>query len=97
MALIRGVQGLFPCPICLIPTNELGNIHISACLRNMEETMRLVSEGDEEKLKAQGLQPVKVLLLLYLPKFKSDLPNQEHILDSSIFGSIQSSFLGSNA
>jgi len=60
MALIRGVQGLYPCPICLIPSQDLANINITAPLRDMEETQHLVAESVEANLKGQGLRPVEV-------------------------------------
>ena len=67
MALIRGVNGLFPCPICLIPSKDLGNRHALAPLRDMEESKRLVAEGIEEKLKQQSLRPVQVGILKSRP------------------------------
>jgi hypothetical protein len=62
MALIRSLMGLFPCPICLIPSKELGNIHATAPLRDMNESMQLVAEGIEEKLKQQSLRPLQVII-----------------------------------
>ena len=55
MALIQGYRGLCPCPVCLIPSGKLNDIHATAPMRNMEETQKIVADGDEEQLKAQGL------------------------------------------
>jgi hypothetical protein len=62
MSLIRGYKGLCPCPVCLIPSGQLDDIHAAAPMRNMEETQRIVADGVEEELKAQGLRPIKVFI-----------------------------------
>lgn len=66
MALIRGLNGLYPCPICLIPSKELININTTAPLRDLDETQCLVSEGIKAKLKAQSLHPVDVSYIYLL-------------------------------
>ena len=62
MALIRGFRGLCPCPICLIRSENLDDIHATAPMRNMAETQKIVADGIEEQLKAQGLRPIKVFI-----------------------------------
>lgn len=70
MSLIRGVKGLFPCPICLVPQHELSDLSKTYPLRTQEhseaifkqaETMK--RKGDKEKLlKRYSLRNVKVYL-----------------------------------
>ena len=70
MALIRGGNSLFPCPICLVPSDRLTDISVQWPKRNQKETQKLVDNalntdkgrlGDAaEKLKGQGLRPIKV-------------------------------------
>jgi hypothetical protein len=73
MALIRGVQSLFPCPRCLIPEHDLGDLSKTAPLRtsvNTQATLqnargeRLLGEK-EETLKAVGLRDVDVRHIYY--------------------------------
>lgn len=45
MALIRGLMGKFPCPVCLIPREELSK---------GSNTYRLHSSGDAKALRAQA-------------------------------------------
>jgi hypothetical protein len=66
MALIRGYRGLCPCPVCLIPSAKLDDIHATAPMRDMEESQKIVADGDEEQLKAQGLRPIKVFITAHL-------------------------------
>lgn len=67
MTLIRGVQGKYPCPICLVPKEDQGNLLIEHELRSGEESERLVRQSmkmarseAEELLKKQSLRPVMV-------------------------------------
>lgn len=60
MSLICGFQGFAPCPICLVPPEKQNDICASIKLRTVEETCALVDENDEDKLQAQGLQPIQV-------------------------------------
>ena len=62
MALIQGYRGLCPCPVCLIPSEKLNDIHATAPMRDMEETQKIVADRVEEQLKAQGLRPIKVFI-----------------------------------
>lgn len=67
MTLIRGLRGLRPCPKCLIPKEALSDLSQDHELRTAAKTSQLLEEvanmsvgNREEKLKAQGLRPVKV-------------------------------------
>ena len=68
MALIRGINSHFPCPVCLVPAEKLFDLSITFPLRTTE-TMRAVYEtaneagsvADKEAiLKEYGLRDVKV-------------------------------------
>jgi hypothetical protein len=64
MALIRGVNGLCPCPICLVPKGQLSDINTTWQRRDLAETQNLVTQANEkdtvaiENLKQQGLRPI---------------------------------------
>jgi hypothetical protein len=67
MTLIRGVQSKHPCPICLVPKEDQGNLFERYPVRSSEESMALVrqcklmSKGDaEDLLSKQSLRPVEV-------------------------------------
>lgn len=72
MALIRGLKGLFPCPICLVPRDEQSNLSIARTfeLRTQTGSQNLVERAlssatlaeAEIILKEQSLRPVQVLL-----------------------------------
>lgn len=47
MALIRGLNSHFPCPVCLVPGDKLSDLSISHPLRTTE-TMRAVYETANE-------------------------------------------------
>jgi hypothetical protein len=77
MALTRGVTSLYPCPVCLVPREELSNlfqrfpVRTTSCMREIwEEGQRLNLGEREAHLKQYGLRDVKVLLaqffLMYL-------------------------------
>jgi hypothetical protein len=68
MALIRGINSHFPCPVCLVPAEKLSDLSLSFPLRTTE-TMRAVYETankadsaaeKEAILKEYGLRDVKV-------------------------------------
>jgi hypothetical protein len=69
MTLIRGVQGLYPCPVCLVPWDQLSDLSVRHVLRTAEQTQGILREADaaqtrgaaEELLKDYGLRDVKVL------------------------------------
>ena len=80
MALNRGVRSKFPCPVCLVPCDELhnGTVHECRTSESMQNVYRVAEEmrtADERKehLKAYGIRPVKVwqaihcLLLALIP------------------------------
>lgn len=67
MSLIQGLQGLCPCPKCLIPNTVLSNLSENYELRTAANISQLLCEVShlpattwEEKLKEQGLRPVEV-------------------------------------
>ncbi|KAH9858046.1 hypothetical protein C2E23DRAFT_719166 [Lenzites betulinus] len=67
MALIRGVNGLFPCPICLVPKDQLAEYDLIFPLRNGAEVQKILEKALSEKtkyaceavLKETSLRPVK--------------------------------------
>ena len=68
MALIRGVNSHYPCPICLIPSEELSDLSKIYPLRTtekMKEVYKMAQEaetmaGKEVILKEYGLRNVEV-------------------------------------
>jgi hypothetical protein len=70
IALIRGVNGLCPCPVCLVPRDKLHDPTSTKWeLRDMKGTQKLVKaakEGKhsqwEPKLKEKGLRKIEVSL-----------------------------------
>lgn len=70
MALTRGGQAKRPCPICLVPDEELSALSLSYPLRSVEETHQTFAETREltktqqtSILAAQGIRNVEVLIL----------------------------------
>ncbi|KAJ7126505.1 hypothetical protein C8R43DRAFT_1028329 [Mycena crocata] len=67
MALIRGLQGLYPCPICFVPWNEQSDLSTEHPLRTGKESEKLLKEArakttvaaQEEILKDHGLRNVE--------------------------------------
>lgn len=67
MALIRGTNSNFPCPVCLIPNEKLhdGIVYDCRTSESMEEVYKTAEamstvERREEYLKSYGLQYIKV-------------------------------------
>ena len=68
MSLIRGAKGLCPCPICLIPADQLSDLETKYPLRTAEGSQAIVHDAEacqtvadaEELLKDAGLRPVQV-------------------------------------
>lgn len=68
MALTRGVNGHYPCPVCLVPQSEQSNLDQSHPLRTAEESKSIVVKALKEKnatkqnkiTKGQSLRPVMV-------------------------------------
>ncbi|THH28010.1 hypothetical protein EUX98_g6168 [Antrodiella citrinella] len=54
MALIRGVKSLYPCPICLVPHNELANLRESYPLRTAKQSQQVVEAARQMDTKAEG-------------------------------------------
>ncbi|KAI0337232.1 hypothetical protein BDW22DRAFT_1340223 [Trametopsis cervina] len=64
LALIRGLQGLAPCTICLIPKGKLADLSVQYPERNQQEIERIINKEEakgqkENILKPMGLRPVK--------------------------------------
>ena len=74
MALTRGVKGLFPCPVCLVPQSEQSDLTKSYKLRTAEESKSIVVKALKEPnasrqnqmTKLQSLRPVMVQFLSLL-------------------------------
>lgn len=75
MALIRGSNGLAPCPVCLVPAKGLSDLSKTHAPRTVEThkkdlnpaTYKTLAER-EKKLKDIGLRPVEVIsetMLIY--------------------------------
>ena len=68
MALIRGINSKCPCPICLIPSENLTDHSTDYALRTVEdakarlELYRRNHDAGEKVLKEQSLRPVEVRL-----------------------------------
>lgn len=71
MSLIRGVKGLCPCPICLVPKEKQADLSVSYPLRTEKDTRHLLKQADscqfgyqrENILKNHGLRYIKVKVL----------------------------------
>lgn len=71
MALIRGYGSDFPCPICLVPKEKMGDgeVHALRTTKTMKKVygeaheLRTV-EAREKHLKGYGLRGIKVCLML---------------------------------
>jgi hypothetical protein len=81
MTLIRGNQGLYPCPVCLIPWDQLSDLSVHHPLRTAEQTQGLLMEADElgrdeaeDLLKDYGLRHLKVISLQLLARFLLTVP-----------------------
>lgn len=67
MALIRGVNSNFPCPVCLIPGDQLTDLSTNYTLRTTESMKKIYDDAQnlnatqrENLLKAHGLRDVSV-------------------------------------
>jgi hypothetical protein len=68
MALIRGLQSLYPCPICFVPWNEQSDLATTHPVRTGLESKQILEEardcetaGEREKLlKDHALRDVEV-------------------------------------
>jgi len=77
MALIRGINGLCPCPVCLVPSKEQQNITKQFPLRTADHTKKVIEEmkskrteaEKDELLKGYGIRAVSVNLILLLLLF----------------------------
>jgi len=68
MALIRGSCGKCPCPVCLVPLEELHNLSKTFPFRSMQDAVaalniyKISKARGEELLKSLGLRPIEVVL-----------------------------------
>ena len=67
MALVRGVQSLHPCPVCLVKAEEQSDLTVTSPCRNTSESKNTVerarsmrAEEREALLKSMGLRNVDV-------------------------------------
>ena len=68
MALIRGVGSKFPCPICMVPEDEMSDLEKYFDLRTTEQTEAIIKEARaltraaarERLLQSNGLRDVDV-------------------------------------
>lgn len=68
MALIRGINSHYPCPVCLVPADKLSDLSKTFKLRttqDMKEVYEKANQADsvaskESILKGSGLRDVKV-------------------------------------
>jgi hypothetical protein len=73
MALIRGTQSLFPCPICLVPNDKQSDLSGTHMLRTAEQTIAHLNVANElpraadrnTYLQGYGLRDVEVRLFAY--------------------------------
>lgn len=70
MALTRGVNGSFPCPVCLVPNAEQSilsrwhQLRISTVMERLwTDTQNMTATDREDSLRSVGLRDVQVLLL----------------------------------
>ena len=73
ISLIRGAKGKFPCPICLVPLEELSNLAKDFKLRTTQDmkeiyetAQTLNATSSEALLKVNGLCDVKVCVSLVI-------------------------------
>lgn len=72
MAMIRGVNCKFPCPICLVPGHKLTQLTRHYSLRTQERMMAVLEEAraqptaslKNDKLKQYGLRDVEASVKL---------------------------------
>jgi hypothetical protein len=68
MALVRGLNSHFPCPVCLIPGEKLSELSVTFPLRTTEAMKAVYEEANkapnaaakEAILKGSGLRGIKV-------------------------------------
>ena len=69
MALIRGIKANYPCPICLVPKEELSNLSKVYELRTTADMQGIWSEAQEmnstqreQHLQEYGLRDIQVAI-----------------------------------
>ena len=100
MALIRGTNSKFPCPICLVPLEELSNLSSDFSLRTKENMRKLFQEAQElnaaeseSLLKSQGIRDVEVGSTHSEFTVWTNLSILECILENKSLRSLQSTIL----
>jgi hypothetical protein len=81
MTLTHGVNGLYPCPVCLVPKNEQSDLMKSHPLCTAEDTQKICedaksmrTEADKENiLKTRGIWLIEVWSFLFHFSKKSGL------------------------
>jgi hypothetical protein len=92
MALIRGLKGLYPCPMCLVPQEQQSDLSQIFPLRTQQGSEALFHqaqalnrvEDKERLLKSQSLRMVKVcsLCLIHQVRVLNNITNSEQHVDS---------------
>lgn len=80
MSLMQGIMSLWPCPVCLVPQDDLWDTLKTYCQQTSEEPQALVNtactketfEEREELLKEQALHCVKVRECLTIQIYRID-------------------------
>lgn len=69
MALTRGARGKLPCPICIVPADQLSDVLTAHPLRTAQKIQEIINEANglnitqrEALLSAHGIRNVKVSL-----------------------------------
>jgi hypothetical protein len=86
MSLIRGHHSKCPCPVCIVPLDELHDLSKSFRLRSMQDAMAALDVYEESKargeelLKALGLRPVKVSYITFYLAYIHQSCNTQNVL-----------------
>lgn len=70
MALIRGLRGLFPCPVCLIPGGHLSDILGKYVLRVASEIREKVEKIETKTQKEKVLSAISIRAVRVSSSFK---------------------------
>ncbi|CDO73238.1 hypothetical protein BN946_scf185007.g293 [Trametes cinnabarina] len=96
MSLIRGANGLFPCPVCMIPKGQLSNYAVVFPKRTGQEAQRILQEAlalknqsaREAILQQWSLRPVQnaFLELAHSDPYQALSFDRLHAFHSGLFG-----------
>ena len=91
MALIRGNQGLCPCPVCLVSSKKLIKLEEHSVLRTQKATLELLAAvkernktQGEELLKQYGLRNLQVSEDTLIHKDHTHSTATEHLLENQV-------------